>query len=162
MISSMGKYFLQPGYIFVSEQPYLIHTVLGSCVSVCIWDSMRKFGGMNHYIYSKAHSNERNGKYGDVSIPYLLRLIMNMGSHKHDLKAHVVGGGRNPHLSPGIGEENSQIALDILKSSGIEIITADFGGQTGRKVVFNNESGEILVHKGINIRKSDWYEDYGK
>jgi chemotaxis receptor (MCP) glutamine deamidase CheD len=36
MFNNSEKYFLHPGYIFISRNPYLIHTVLGSCVAVCL------------------------------------------------------------------------------------------------------------------------------
>jgi Chemotaxis protein; stimulates methylation of MCP proteins len=157
-MKELDKYFLQPGYIFVSKEPYLIHTVLGSCVSVCVWDGKNRFGGMNHYIYAKSGKNKNNGRFGDVSVRYLIRLMSEMGSELRDLKAHVVGGARNIELSSKIGDENSSVAMEILDKSGIEIVTTDLGGLSGRKVIFNNVSGEILVYKGINIRENDWYK----
>lgn len=151
------KYFLQPGYIFATEQPYLIHTVLGSCVSVCLWDSVNKFGGMNHYIYSKAGQGTPNARYGNVSIPYLIKLMIQMGTRIENVKAHIIGGGQNPELSSDIGIDNVSIAEEILSKVGIKYITRDVGGTIGRKVIFNTESGEVLVYKVINVRKSDWY-----
>ena len=155
-----GKFFLQPGYIFVSEQPYLIHTVLGSCVSVCLWDSSKKAGGMNHFIYSRTRPGFHNARYGDVSTIYLIRLMLEMGCQKNQMKAHIVGGGHNPELDSKIGDENAIVAEEVLKKNMIEIVTKDVGGQTGRKIIFNNNTGEILVYKGINIRRNDWYTAY--
>lgn len=150
------QYFLEPGHIFVSEQPYLISTVLGSCVSVCLWDSVRKAGGINHYMWSQSKGNN-NARYGDVATKHLIRLLLELGCHPSTLKAHIVGGGCNPELSSTIGESNVAIAEEILQTFGIKIITRDVGGQTGRKLIFDNLSGEILVYKGINVRKNDWY-----
>lgn len=157
-MKELEKYYLQPGYIFVSKEPHLIHTVLGSCVSVCIWDSINRFGGMNHFIYGRVGKNKNNGKFGDVSTRHLMRLMTNMGSEIPDLKAHVVGGARNVQLSSKIGEENCAVAMEILNRYGIEVVTTDIGCVSGRKVIFNNENGEILVYKGINIRENDWYK----
>jgi chemotaxis protein CheD len=78
------------------------------------------------------------------------------------MKAHIIGGGRNPVFESTIGDENVQVAEEILIENRIEIVTKDVGGATGRKVVFHNKTGEILVYKGINIRESDWYSDNGK
>lgn len=153
------NYYLNTGAIFVSGQEYLVSTVLGSCVSVCIWDSRGNAGGMNHYIYSNAKNGVRNSKYGDISINHMLNLLFKMGAIRNNLKAHIVGGGQNPNLTSNIGEENIAIAEEILRRNRITIVTRDIGGQTGRKVIFNNISGEILVYKGINVRKSDWYSD---
>ncbi len=152
------KYFLKPGYIFVSEQPYLIHTVLGSCVSVCIWDIVKKVGGMNHFIYGRASHGNHNARYGDVSILYLITYLMQeMGCQRINMRAHIVGGGYNRALDSKIGDENVAVAEELLSKNSIEVVTKDVGGETGRKVVFNNATGEVLVYKGINIRRSDWY-----
>ncbi len=156
------KYYLEPGYIFASEAPYLIHTVLGSCVSVCIWDSEKKAGGMNHYIYGRSGQGIRSARYGDVSTAYLIRLLLDMGCRKTYMKAHIVGGGHNPELDSVIGDGNVAVAEEILRKNRIETVTSDTGGQTGRKLIFNNATGEILVYKGINIRRNDWYTDHAE
>lgn len=158
-MEKVGNYYLHPGYIFVSEAPYLIHTVLGSCVSVCIWDSFEKYGGMNHFIFSRAAHGNRNCKYGDIATRYLIKLLLDMGSKTANMKAHVLGGGQHSEFSPKIGNENVEVALEVLKKSRIEIVTTDVGGSIGRKVVFNNRTGEFILYKGENIRKSDWYQN---
>lgn len=154
------KYFLKPGYIFVSDQPYLIYTVLGSCVSVCLWDSVKKIGGINHFILSKARPGFYNARYGDASIKHLIRIMFQMGCQAKNLRAHIVGGGQNPELHSKIGDDNVIIAEEILNKYMIEIVTRDTGGKTGRKLIFYNTIGEIIVYKGINIRKSDWDISY--
>jgi len=156
------KYFLHPGQIFVSEKPYIIQTVLGSCVSVCLWDKSERCGGINHFIFSRYNNRARNCKYGDISTRYLIKLLKEMGSDQRHMKAHIIGGGRNSELDCTIGNENVSIAEEILNENKIEIVTKDVGGATGRKVVFHNKTGEILVYKGISIRESDWYSDDGK
>lgn len=152
------KYYLKPGYIFVSEQPYLIHTVLGSCVSVCIWDIVRKAGGINHFIYGRAARGNYNARYGDIAIAYLVNyLVSEMGCRRISMRAHIIGGGYNRELDSAIGDGNVAVAEELLRKNGIEVVTKDVGGETGRKVIFNNVTGEVLVYKGINVRKSDWY-----
>jgi chemotaxis protein CheD len=162
MFNNSEKYFLHPGYIFISRNPYLIHTVLGSCVAVCLWDSVQKYGGMNHFIYARSKPGERNCKYGDISIPHMINLMIFNGSSRAGLKAHITGGGFQADLGPEIGEENYEVAKEILQKNEIEIITTDVGGQTGRKVIFDSGSGRIIVYKGINIRQDDWYNRYEK
>jgi len=152
------RYFLEPGYIFASSDPYLIHTVLGSCVSVCIWESECQVGGMNHFIYGRSKTGVYNARYGDASTEYLIRLMLEMGCRKTNMKSHIVGGGCNPKLGSKIGEENALVAEEILLKNGIEIVTKDTGGHIGRKLIFNNKTGEIIIYKGINIRRTDWYE----
>ncbi len=155
-----GKYFVQPGYIFVSKEPYLLSTVLGSCISVCIWDPAQGFGGMNHYIHARPFNKERTAHYGTVSIPHLIRTMIKSGSKQASLKAHIVGGAQNPRMGSAIiGQQNIQVAETLLREYFIDIVTFDTGGQLGRKVVFDTESGEIAVYKVNKLREEDWYAD---
>ncbi|MDD3014170.1 MAG: chemotaxis protein CheD [Candidatus Gastranaerophilales bacterium] len=154
------KYFLHPGYIFVSKKPYIIHTVLGSCISVCIWDSKLKFGGMNHYIHPYPFNNERNTQFGTVSIPHMIKLLVNMGGNTTNFKTHIVGGATSSQMQNSlIGKNNITVAEKILKENSIDIITFDTGGDMGRKVIFDNETGEIVIYKVNNIRECDWNEN---
>ncbi len=154
------KYFLQPGYIFVSSEPHLLSTVLGSCVSVCIWDPKLGFGGMNHYVHAKPFGKEKNAQFGSVSIPYMIRAMIEMGSQKYNLKAHIVGGSQNPQMrSSTIGKQNIHIAETFLKENFIDIITFDTGGCFGRKVIFDTQTGEIVIYKVNKLREEDWYDD---
>lgn len=151
------KYFLQPGYIFASKRPHLISTVLGSCISVCIWDCSQDFGGMNHYIHAKPYRKEKSAQFGSISIPYMIKLLLDMGAVKHNLKAHVIGGAQNSLMkSSKIGDENIKIAENVLKKHYIDIVTMDTGGNMGRKVIFDSQTGEVVVYKVNNIRECDW------
>ncbi len=153
------NYYLQPGYIIVTGTPYLVHTVLGSCVSVCLWDEKLKVGGMNHYIYSEPFKDIGGSKYGNISIPQMLRMMQKLGAEKENLKAHLVGGAWNPDLTSSVvGKENIRIGEKLLEQYGIRIYTRDVGGNMGRKVVFDIETGELLLYKVNNIRRGDWYD----
>lgn len=152
------NFYLHPGFIFVSQEPYFIHTVLGSCVSVCLWDSVNRFGGMNHYIYSTCNTPEPNGRYGDVSLPHLLKIMLDMGSKKANLRAHLLGGARNVQLNSLVGDANVALAEKWLKKQRIQVLTKDVGGTNGRKIVFHNQSGEVYVYRVEQVRNSDWYK----
>src|SRR6478609_9217290 len=39
-----------PGQYYASKGEGSIATVLGSCVSTCLWDSAARIGGMNHFM----------------------------------------------------------------------------------------------------------------
>lgn len=155
-----NQYYLHPGYIFFSSSPYLISTVLGSCVSVCIWDCVLNIGGMNHYMHARPFSDEQSGTFGSVSIPCLINFLIDAGSKKANLRAHIVGGAQSPLLGNSmIGKENIDIANEIVQKNNLSVITNDTGGSMGRKVIFDNVSGEIVIYKVNKLRKCDWYED---
>ncbi|MGE5403598.1 MAG: chemotaxis protein CheD [Candidatus Saccharibacteria bacterium] len=150
--------FLQPGFIYASHEHKLLYTVLGSCVSVCLWDKQGEYGGMNHFIFPQRGKHSPSARYGDVAVRYLIKLMQELGSHKHDLMAHIIGGATNQTFNSNIGLENAVVAEEALTKAGIEIVTRDVGGTIGKKLVFNTASGEVLVYKSMRVRKDDWYK----
>jgi chemotaxis protein CheD len=147
----LKQHYLFPGNLFVHREPHLITTVLGSCVAVCLWDPMLKFGGMNHYMLPLWNGDGlASPKYGSIAIPKLVERMMDMGSKKTNLKAKVFGGGEVLKITQGVlnvGERNIVIARDMLKEAGIPIIGSDLGGLTGRKILFNTETGGVLLKR---------------
>jgi len=55
------NYFLEPGFILVAIEPIVISTVLGSCVSVCLYDINRKMGGRSEERDPNS-AGEENGR----------------------------------------------------------------------------------------------------
>ena len=139
------SYFLQPGFIFVSRDPYRIQTVLGSCVAVCLWDEALLFGGMNHFIHARPWAGQRNAQFGLFSVPHLLRVMIDKGARRSNLVAHVAGGAESPGLASGIGRDNAALALELLRQWTIPVGCVDVGGSRGRKVVVSNRTGELSL-----------------
>jgi len=152
------KYFLNPGYLYVSMEQTLIATVLGSCISICLWDKKNRFGGMNHFIYPQGNKYKQNCKYGDVASEHLIRLMRKMGSDKKDLIAHIVGGANNPIFESNIGKMNFKIAQKVLHKADIKIGIKEVGGTEGRKLIFNTVTGDVNILKGTRVREVDWYK----
>src|SRR4051812_50175375 len=42
--------YLLPGELHASAEQTQVTTILGSCVSVCLWDQKLRIGGMNHFL----------------------------------------------------------------------------------------------------------------
>lgn len=158
------KYFLESGGIFACWQPYCVATVLGSGVAVCLCDPVARIGGMNHFILPK--KEEKPGSkymthFGNQSLPHLLDMMYKMGARRYNITAHIIGGAFSPNhsSSKSIGKKNIEIAKKYLKKNKIEIVNEDTGGIWGRKVLFNTNSGEIVVYKSKNVRERDWNGD---
>ncbi len=152
-------YMLKPGFIYISEKPVTISTVLGSSVSVCVFDKKRKIGGMNHFQFPETKDHEKStARYGNVSTITLLKMMISNGSKKKHLEAQIFGGAHNHEVSPvDMGGSNIRSARSILKSKNIKIVSEDVGGEVGRKIIFNTTNYEIAVLKVPSLRKSDWY-----
>ena len=152
------NYFLEAGCLYLATRPALISTVLGSCVSICLWDKRRKIGGMNHFVLPKyQHCQEMTTRFGNVATPLLVRMMQEEGTSLTDLEAQIFGGAKVVRsISMDIGRENVDMARRILHHFGIHIVSEDVEGQLGRKVVFNTFTGEAVVLKVKQLRRTDW------
>lgn len=140
------------GGIEVVQESAVISTVLGSCVSICLFDEKRKVAGMNHFMLPTMHTgrNGQAGRFGDSSIPELIDRMLKKGCRPANMTAKIFGGARM--LSQfssfsGISESNVEVAQKILKEYGIRIVASDVGGTRGRKVAFHTENGRVYVRQ---------------
>jgi len=144
-------YYLYPGQIFAQKDMCMVTTVLGSCISVCLWDPVLNTGGINHYMLPLWNGEGLpSPKYGSVAIPKLIGKMLSMGSKKENLKAKVFGGGSVIQTSSGllnVGERNIMLAEDMLADENIPIISKDVGGNRGRKLIFCTGTGVVLMRK---------------
>jgi chemotaxis protein CheD len=153
------EYFLLPGYIFMSPEPYLISTVLGSSVAVALWDAESKLGGMATFLYPvRQRTDKVTAIYGNVAIPHMIKMFLEEGAKKENLQSQIFGGsGADLLEAQNIADENIDIARSILKKYGIKVISEDVGGRLGRKIVYNTFQNEALIYKVATLRSGDWY-----
>jgi len=157
--SLANNYFLEPGYIYVPDQGSAISTVIGSGVSVCIFDKKKRMGGMNHFqLPIMTTKGKTTPLYGNVATITLIKMMLDLESKRIHLEAQIFGGAHNPkQKDKDIGRENRKIAQKILTKAGISISSQDVGGEKGRKVVFNTNTNEVAVLKVDRLRDMDWY-----
>lgn len=149
--SGTHTHYLLAGNLFAHQEPHVVTTVLGSCVSVCLWDCLARRGGINHFMLPLWNGEGlASPKYGNIAILKLIERMRELGSEKRNLRAKVFGGGIVLNVTNSfmnIGERNVLLAEDVLKSENIPVISADTGGNVGRKIIYNTESGMVLVKK---------------
>jgi chemotaxis protein CheD len=154
------EYYLKPGFLFLTREPTVIYTVLGSCVAVCLWDRRNKIGAMNHFLYPRvADPAQATTRYGNVAVLTLIRLMRAEGVSRGGLEGQIFGGGtQGPDQSEeDIGPRNVQVARKILTQQGIPITSEDVGGSKGRKLIYNTGTNEAVVLKVDRLREEDWY-----
>lgn len=153
-----NSYYLQPGYIYCAQSPATVRTVVGSCVSVCIWDRHLKYGAMNHFRYPETRDPEQaTPLFGNVATTELVRMMLECGSSKEDLTAQIVGGASpEPGRAETLGSQNAQAARTALERAGVPVSSEDTGGLMGRKIVFDTGTGHIIILKVHRIRDDDW------
>lgn len=149
------KHFLFPGTLFAAPQDYLISTVLGSCVAVCLWDSVARLGGINHYMLPLWNGEGlATPKFGNIAIEKLLARVLAMGCRREYLVAKVFGGANvmgTGHEMFMIGDRNIMLAFQMLEEYGIPIAASDVGGRVGRKIIMHTATGVVLVGKGKRL-----------
>jgi chemotaxis protein CheD len=142
------KHFLYPGQMFVSRTPVVITTILGSCAALCLWDSRKRLGGMNHYLLPEGEESGPNRlRYGNVANPTLLKELQAMGSEIKDLQAKIFGGSSAFSANPleSVGTRNALLAEEFLQQAGIRLVAKDVSGKHGRKLIFQTEDGVTLI-----------------
>ena len=140
-------YFLNPGELIVSIEPSLITTVLGSCISVCLYDTQFKIGGMNHFMLPIGSTYPENSlRFGSVAIPRIIEKIAYRTGGKKHLVAKVYGGSDTFNSTYQIGRKNIDLALNILKEHHIKIEDMDVGGPICRKIKFNTYTNEVQLN----------------
>ena len=149
----VSSVYLHAGQIFVSVHPSVVTTILGSCVSVCLWDRVVGIGGINHYVMAVGNGRRSGdvGRFGHLAIPRLIDGMIGVGSRKPDLVAKVFGGANVIGAIAGgknhVGTKNVEQALAMLETEGIPVVAQDVGGSRGRKLIFNTQDGVARVRK---------------
>lgn len=144
------EYFLNPGELIFSTVPIRVKTLLGSCVSVCIFDKIKKIGGICHYLLPDGGDKAASTKYGNVALNILIDKFIKAGSDLKDLEAHIAGGafiiyqGNNIFL---IGDQNIALAKNLLARLKIRIKSINTGGEQGKRLFFNTRSGTVKVEQ---------------
>ena len=142
----MDQIFLLPGDTVTTRKPAHLATLLGSCVSVCLTNSVQRMAGMNHYMLPEASAGADPGRYGDTSIHKLVKTLLALDPDPRHYRARVYGGGKViGHLGAlgDIGTRNIEIARRLLGELGIAIAHEEVGGSQGRRIDFNTETDVI-------------------
>lgn len=135
-----------PGDLCIATSPALYKTVLGSCISVCLYDTRLRRGAMNHFMFSEAQTESEDNRYGNISMNNMIRGMIESGSSLRDLSASVYGGASgNSSAQDSPGSRNIKVAKNLLKNYGIPIDREITGGCFGRKLQFNTETNEVSV-----------------
>lgn len=143
------KKFIHVGEIHIGARPTEISTVLGSCIAVCLYDTIHRMGGMNHYLVPLWNENGlQSPKYGNIAIHRLIESMVNIGCSIPNMEAKIFGGANVIDVTSKdlmIGRKNILIAKEILKEYRIPITAHDIGGERGRRIMMRSDTGKIFL-----------------
>ncbi len=149
----MKNLYVLPGRFAASKDPIELTTILGSCVSVVLFDPIKKCAGLNHYLLTKLPPGEApSARYGECALPMLIQELEKLGASKRMLKAKVYGGGAvlsDVQIGIGVGKRNIEFAFETLAALGIPVVEHNVGGEISRKITVNASDFNVL-HRFIN------------
>ena len=152
-----------PGEFYATADGTAIATLLGSCVSVCLFDRFSAVGGMNHFMLPQVLQGSNatrcsdpgaascdavcSARYGACAMRHLLQRLEALGASRSRLEAKLFGAGRVMAGMSDIGEKNAAFALGYLQECGIPVLASDLGDCCPRKVVFFPATGRAVVKR---------------
>lgn len=145
---------IAPGAWGVERQRPLA-TLLGSCVSVCLYDLKAGIGGINHFMLpSLLRSRHREMDVllaGDFAMEALLNALLQQGVKKASLQAKAFGGGTmmatGNHDGLSIGMRNARFAQEWLEREGIPLVATSLLGPWARKILFVPGNGDVWCRR---------------
>lgn len=141
-----------PGEFFVSADPMIVYTVLGSCISACIRDPAAGVGGMNHFMLPKPKEAGSDlwgetTRYGSFAMESLINEILKRGGARNRLEIKLFGAGKIYEGQIDVGGQNAAWVAEYLENEGLTVTSSDLGDVFPRKLYYFTESGRVLLKK---------------
>ncbi len=136
------------GGIDVHQGPGVFRTLLGSCIGLVLHDPKNRIGGMAHIVLPASNGNAAEpGKFADTAIPALIESIQGFGGQKRRIVAKFAGGANMfaTNSPNAVGDLNVTMVETLLKEAAVPVIARHCGGNRGRRVEFDIETGAMSI-----------------
>lgn len=154
--AALATAYLGVGQGGVFDEPCLVRTVLGSCVSVTFFAPSDGLAAIFHALLPRAEDHREVTtpatcfKYVDTAIIAVFDEFRLRGVAKNRIETKVFGGaGLMKGKGFEVGRRNVESAFATLDRLGMRVSASSVGGTMGRKLVFRTDTGEAFV-KRIN------------
>ena len=150
--------FLTPGEWYVSTSSVVMKTLLGPCVSACLYDPVHRVAGMNHFLLSsKRHGEDavysltETGRYGIQAMELVINGMLKLGARRGHLLAKAFGGGRVLNVGqeagsfPSVGAVNVRFIKEFLETEKIRLVASSLGGELGRVIRFDTDDFSVYM-----------------
>jgi chemotaxis protein CheD len=127
------------GEVEISGDPSVVFaTLLGSCVSVCMFDPLARVGGINHFLLPEGGASESGTamRFGVNSMEMLVNGLLKAGGQRSRLVCKVFGGAAVVPSLGRIGQENIRFVTHYLVDEGIRCVSQSLGGTLARRIRF--------------------------
>jgi chemotaxis receptor (MCP) glutamine deamidase CheD len=141
------------GGVFASREGAVVKTLLGSCISACLWDPQRGIGGMNHFMLPMPMNGgamEDLPRFGVHAMELLIGEIQKLGGERRRVQGKLFGGGHVLQVPASIGcvpAQNIQFIRRFMAAEGIPVAAEDLGGSQARQIAFHTDTGRAFVKR---------------
>lgn len=127
---------------------------LGSCVAVILHDPVAKVGGLAHVLLPSTSIGRARadapGRHMAPAVASLQEGMLALGAVHRRLTARLVGGASmfatlQPAGTIQMGERNVHAARSVLHQHGIRLVGEAVGGDFGRSVDFDVDTGRVVI-----------------
>lgn len=134
-----------------------VRTILGSCVSVVLWNRRLKAGALCHYLLASRQSpsssaGTADAKYGSDALSVMAREVLRrFPASWSRYEARIYGGADmtgNGRQAEVIGARNVSLARDFVRELGAELVEEDVLGHWPRRVRIDTSTGVIECARG--------------
>lgn len=162
MISDHLKHhviYLKAAEMLFLEEPAMVLTVLGSCLSVTMLHRKSGMCAICHGLLPEKRGCTACGddcgeeaRYVRCSIRKMIKLFVRKGIRPGEIEVKVFGGadmfgssiGRS---RPSVGRMNIEVAQKTIEEAGLTVASLDVGGTEGRKLYFDARTGDVLLKR---------------
>ena len=137
---------------FAQKEGTLVTYALGSCIGICLYDSVTRVGGLLHIMLPlNMEAGRKNTlKYADTGIAEMVKQMSLKGANKARLTAKIAGGAKMFEVSGNsslgnIGQRNIESVHMQLKKFGIKLLKEDVGGSVARTMLFDVSNGTVYI-----------------
>lgn len=135
---------IQGDYVISEDGNVVLTTVLGSCIAVCMFDTVRRIGGLNHFLLPNREGGGGSSvRYGAYAMELLINGLLRKGAERARLQAKVFGGASMIGNLRDIGASNAVFARQFLLDEGIPCVADSVGGTAARRIRFWPTDGRV-------------------
>ncbi len=154
--SILEKIYLKPGELVIAEEPVMVTTVLGSCISVTMFHPRTGAAAICHGMLPNG-GKSKSFKYVDTSLRYMMKFLDHLKISRMEIEIKLFGGadmfssGESTMRGLTVGCQNISVATRCLEECGLVPVASDVGGRKGRKLIFKTDTGVVLIKKMSNL-----------
>ena len=151
--------FLRPGEQAVGDARHRLRTLLGSCVSITLWQPQQRVGAMSHFLLPRrqrpsvpGRPDALDARYGEDALALMVQGLARRGIDARQCVGRIFGGGDMFPASPrgplavrsgGVGRRNGEAARALLQALGVPVASESLFGVGHRRIEFDIASGKV-------------------